>query len=64
MMSIHMFDNFANLPAPLLKVVIIAVGLLALFLAIKVASFMLKMMFVLIGLALSGSAVWWLFFRQ
>jgi hypothetical protein len=52
------------LPAPLLKVVIIALGLLALFLAVKVAGFMLKMVFVLIGLALSGSAVWWLFFRQ
>lgn len=54
----------ANLPAPLLKVVIIALGLLALFLAIKVASFMLRIVFVLFGLALSGSVVWWLFFRQ
>ena len=54
----------ANLPAPLLKVVVIALGLLALFLALKVVGFMLKMVFVLIGLALSGSAVWWLFFRQ
>jgi hypothetical protein len=54
----------ANVPAPLLKVVIIALGLLALFLAIKVASFMLKIVFVLFGLALSGSAVWWLFYRQ
>ena len=54
----------ANLPAPLLKVVVIALGLLALFLALKVAGFMLKIVFVLIGLALSGSAVWWLFFRQ
>jgi hypothetical protein len=59
------FENIlASLPAPLLKVVVIALGLLALFLAIKVAGFMLKMVFVLIGLALSGSAVWWLFFRQ
>jgi hypothetical protein len=57
-------DNIVNLPAPLLKVVIIALGLLALFLAVKVASFILKMVFVLVGLALSCSAVWWLFFRQ
>jgi hypothetical protein len=57
-------DNIANLPAPLLKVVIVALGLMALFLAIKVASFMLKIVLVLIGLALSGSAVWWLFYKQ
>jgi hypothetical protein len=57
-------DNIVNLPAPLLRDVTIALGLLALFLAVKVASFILKMVFVLIGLALSCSAVWWLFFRQ
>jgi hypothetical protein len=61
---VNLENILANLPAPLLKVVVIALGLLALFLALKVAGFMLKIVFVLIGLALSGSAVWWLFFRQ
>jgi hypothetical protein len=44
--------------------VIAVVGILALFLAIKIAHIIIRVMFVLLGLAAIGCAVWWFFLRQ
>ena len=44
-------------------VLIIVFGLLAIYIAFKVAHFVLKVVLHLIGLALLGGAVWWYFFR-
>jgi hypothetical protein len=55
--------NPASFPPHLLKVVLVVLGLLALFLAIKFAHFILKTVFVLVGLALLGGAVWLIFFN-
>ena len=43
--------------------VIAVVGVLALILAIKIAHFVIRVIFVLLGLAAIGSAVWWFFLR-
>ena len=40
-----------------------AVGILALFLAFKVARFLLRLLLILIALAAIGGAVWWFFLR-
>ena len=44
--------------------VIAVVGILALILAIKIAHVIIRVMFVLLGLAAIGCAVWWFFLRQ
>jgi hypothetical protein len=44
--------------------VIAVVGILALILAIKIVHLILRVVFVLIGLAAIGTAVWWFFLRQ
>ena len=44
--------------------VIGVVGIIALFLAFKVAKFILKVFLVLAGLAAVGGAVWWFFLRH
>jgi len=44
-------------------VLIIVLGLLSIYIAFKVAHFVLKAVLHLIGLALLGVAVWWVFFR-
>jgi hypothetical protein len=44
-------------------VLIIVFGLLAIYIAFKVAHFVLKAVLHLIGLALLSVAVWWYFFR-
>ena len=43
--------------------VIAVAGILALILAIKIAHFVIRVIFVLLGLAAIGSAVWWFFPR-
>jgi len=52
-------DRHGHLPQILLMVF----GLLSIYLAFKIAHFILKMVLHLIGLALLGGAVWWFFFR-
>jgi hypothetical protein len=44
--------------------VIAVAGILALILAWKIAHLLLRVMFVLLGLAAIGTAVWWFFLRQ
>ena len=44
--------------------VIAVVGILALILAFKIAHFLMRVLFVLLGLAAIGSAVWWFFLRH
>ena len=48
----------------LTPVLIIIFGVLAIYIAFKIAHFVLKVVLHLIGLALLGMAVWWWFFRQ
>jgi hypothetical protein len=43
--------------------VIAVVGILALFLAIKIAHIIIRVLLVLVGLAAIGAAVWWFFLR-
>lgn len=45
------------------QISLIVFGLLSVFIAFKIAHFVLKVVLHLIGLALLGSAVWWFFFR-
>jgi hypothetical protein len=52
-----------GLPPAAVKAIIIVLGVLALYLALKIAHFVLKILFTLIGLALLGIAVWWVFFE-
>ena len=44
--------------------VIAVVGILALILAWKIVHLILRVMFVLLGLAAIGTAVWWFFLRH
>jgi hypothetical protein len=48
-----------GLPPAAVKAIIIVLGVLALYLAVKIAHFVLKILFTLVGLALLGVAVWW-----
>ena len=52
-------NSTGHIPAILL----ILFGLLSIYLAYKIAHFLLKVVLHLIGLALLGGAVWWFFFR-
>ena len=45
-------------------IVAVVVGCLALFVAIKVGRFIMKVIFGLIALALLGGAAWWFLLRQ
>jgi hypothetical protein len=44
--------------------VVAVVGILALILAVKVAHLIIRVIFVVLGLAAIGGAVWWFFLRQ
>ena len=44
--------------------VIAVVGILALFLAVKIAHIIIRVIFILLGVAAIGCAVWWFFLRQ
>ena len=44
--------------------IIAVVGILALILAWKIVHLILRVMFVLLGLAAIGTAVWWFFLRH
>jgi hypothetical protein len=57
-------DIFEHLKGSTLMVVIAGVGVLALFLAIKITRAILKLVFGLIGLVVIGSAVWWFFLQH
>jgi hypothetical protein len=61
-MNIQMPDT-SHLPPVVVKAIVVVLGVLALYLAIKIAHFLLKILFTLIGLALLGFLVWWEFFR-
>lgn len=56
-------DILEQLKGSNLMVVIVVVGVLALFLALKIAHVIFKMVFGLIGLAAIGGAVWWFFLK-
>ena len=45
-------------------ITLVVVGCLALFVAIKVGRFLLRVIFGLLALALLGGAVWWFLLRQ
>jgi hypothetical protein len=47
-----------------LTLVIVGVGVVALFLAIKIGHFILRLVFGLIGLAAIAGAVWWFFLKH
>ena len=49
----------ANLPAPVVQLVIVAVGCLLLYVAVKIGYVILKMLVGLAGLALLVGAIWW-----
>ena len=57
-------DIFEQLKGSNLMVVIVVVGVVALFLAIKIGHFILRLVFGLIGLAVIAGAVWWLFLKH
>jgi hypothetical protein len=57
-------DIFEQLKGSNLMVVIAVVGVVALFLAIKIGHFILRLVFGLIGLAVIAGAVWWLFLKH
>lgn len=57
-------DIFEQLKGSNLIVVIVVVGVVALFLAIKIAHVIFRMVFALIGLAAIGGAVWWFFLKH
>jgi hypothetical protein len=61
-MNIQMPDT-SHLPPVVTKVVIVVFGVLAIYLALKIAHFVFKIVFTLIGLALVGGLVWCEFFR-
>ncbi len=52
-------DSNGHIP----QILLIVFGLLSVFIAFKIAHFVLKVVLHLIGLALLGGAVWWFFFR-
>jgi hypothetical protein len=53
-----------NLSSPAAKVVLVIVGCVALYLAIKIGHFLLRILFGLVGLALIGLVIWWFLHRQ
>lgn len=57
-------DIFEQLKGTHLMLVIAVVGVVALFLAIKIGHFILRVVFCLIGLAAIVGAVWWFFLRH
>lgn len=57
-------DMFEHLKGGNLMIVIAVVGVLALFLAIKITRAILRLVFGLIGLAAIGGAVWWFFLKH
>ena len=61
-MNIQMPDT-SHLPPVVVKGIIVVLGVLALYLAIKIAHFVFKIGFTLLGLVLVGGLVWWEFFR-
>jgi hypothetical protein len=54
----------SNLSSPAAKVVFIVAGCIALYLAIKIGHFLLRILFGLAGLVLIGLVIWWVFNRQ
>jgi hypothetical protein len=46
----------------LTQILLIVFGVLAIYIAFKIAHFVLKVVLHIIGLVLLGSAVWWFFF--
>jgi uncharacterized membrane protein YGL010W len=49
----------ASLPAPVVQVVVVAVGCLLLYVAVKIGYVILKVVLGLAALALLGGAIWW-----
>jgi hypothetical protein len=45
------------------QILLLVFGVLAIYVAYKIAHFVLKVVLHLLGLVLLGSAVWWIFFR-
>jgi hypothetical protein len=52
-------DSNSHIP----QIFLICLGLLSIFIAFKIARFILKVVLHLIGLALLGGVVWWFFVR-
>jgi hypothetical protein len=50
--------------SPVAKVVVTIAGLLVLYVAFKVGSFILKILLGLVGIALVVGAIWWFFVRH
>jgi hypothetical protein len=53
-----------TLPAPVAKVIVVLVALLALYLAVKIGHFLLKILFSMVGLLLLAGLVWWFWFKH
>jgi hypothetical protein len=64
MMENPKMDIFEQLKASSPMLVIVVVGVVALFLAIKIGHAILRLVFGLIGLAAIVGAVWWLFLKH
>jgi hypothetical protein len=50
--------------SPAWKAVLVVGGIIALFVALKVGQVLIRLLFGLVGLALLGGAVWWIFLRH
>ena len=61
MESTNTFIN--SLPPVVVKGGIVVLGVLAIYVAVKIAHFVFKIIFALIGLGLIGFLVWWEFLR-
>ena len=57
-------DIFEQLKSSNLMLLIAGVGVVALFLAMKISRAILRLVFGLIGLAAIGGAVWWFFLKS
>ena len=52
-----------HLPPAVVKGIVVLLAVLVIYLGIKIAHFVIKMGFILLGLALVGGLIWWEFFR-
>jgi hypothetical protein len=61
---LFMFERFSNHPNPGALVVMGVAGVVAIFLALKIGHFVIRMLFGLAGLALLAGGVAWLFLHH
>lgn len=46
------------------KLMVVLIGLLALYAAMKIGHFVIRLLFGLLGLAILAGGIWWFFFRH